>query len=486
MALRGANADYGAPAPTIEVPDEALAAFEAGKRPVLFARIAAHEREWCYTNAPDDVEWDDRLWRGNAVVGHERRSEEELAPRHLTPIAFPRKKSALPYDPLASMRGHWRTTLTNLRDDWRRWLDAIGKTECSIWVGIRMPHGVGEWFATDTHIGPVVDYAKRPADGGAEVVVKSVDRMNASIWHREGYAPADVAAFMAHAKINGMRTHRDESGAWSLVLERGGRAWVVGRSAAQGRIEEMMYDVHRCLRDHPIGLPPILYKYIDKKWADQVADGRVLVSPDWKFKEGGGKLTAAQEDDERVKVTHLGDIIEMPKAREDVMMTSSYDPASGELTMESDPYWLWCASAVLDVRLFDKFGDSVVVITNPEDFTRRLAMAMRDEVGTTTAFRGTVDYERHKDFIVYGHAMQSVTHPAMLKNREYQDQQEFRVVGMGVGREPRKAVVVNMGDNSQCARVLTRADAEAALASTGQQRQRTLFYNHQPAFRNAR
>ena len=96
-----------------------------------------------------------------------------------------------------------------------------------------------------------------------------------------------------------------------------------------------------------------------------------------------------------------------------------------------------------------------------------------------------MDYERHKDFIVYGHAMQSVTHPAMLKNREYQDQQEFRVVGMGAGREPRKAVVVNMGDNSRCARVLTRADAEAALASTDQQRQRTLFYNHDPAFRNA-
>ena len=454
------------------MPAEVKAAVAAGKRPRWLVCITAYDIEWCYTSASEDVEWDGRVWRCGSVVEHVRRPDEELAPQYLTRIAFPRKTSFLPYDPLASMRGHWRTTLTNLKGGWRRWLDAIGKVECAIRVQMQMAYGDGEWFPLDTHIGPVVDYAKRQRVDVAEVVVKSVASMNASIWHREGYAPSDIAAFMAHARIGGMRSRQEENGAWSLVLEGEDREWVVGQSAVQKRIEEMLYTVQRCLCDHPIGLPNVLYKYAEKKWADQIVDGRVRVNPEWWLKKGEGELSTGQKDDERVKVTRLGDIIDMPDMDEDAMMTSSFDSASGELTMKSDPYWLWCASTVLNTRLFDQFGDAVVVITDPGDFTVRLATAMRDQLGMTVALRGTVDYERHKDFIAYGHAMMSVTHPAMLKNRKYQDQQEFRVIGMGAGREPRKPFVVNMGDNSHCAWVVTKDRVEAELARAERHRRR--------------
>lgn len=131
------------------------------------------------------------------------------------------------------------------------------------------------------------------------------------------------------------------------------------------------------------------------------------------------------------------------------------------LSIESDPYWLWCASGKRSPALLPEFSDAnVIVEIDMAAFAPRLIEAGRKVLAPHAHVKnmasGWVDYERHKDFLYFGECKVSISHPSLLKNRdEYEHQQEYRLVWLlskEVGGKGRREV--NMGSNEHCARIV--------------------------------
>ena len=84
----------------------------------------------------------------------------------------------------------------------------------------------------------------------------------------------------------------------------------------------------------------------------------------------------------------------------------------------------------------------------------RLLKAVGKSLGSISRWGSVVDYEGHQDLIYYGFVKASITHPSMMKSRDFEHQQEFRFVWVGKGEAKRVPFEVYMGSNAHCARII--------------------------------
>ena len=442
----------------IRIPDNV----QDGALPSLFVHVAAQGRHWRYTDAKRAVEWDGAAWQhGSSILVEE--VKDELLPSYLTPL--PPKPKPGPKRVFAGP-AHTVNTLINPAEGWREWFDLMRDGgDCDVVSRVMLPLENGDWFVLQTNKGKAVDaVAETTDDGGTKVVVKFVGPLYFDVWLREGYSAHEVVDLMEHLGAADVSIKGDESGWFKMVVgDTQSRQWVVGRSQDESKMWNLTRATMRVMnRRRPASEGVFLerlYKYTEARWAEEMLDGIVQISADHAFGDVGPGLAQGQIDNEIVKVTKLPGLVESTGQSEDVMMESSYDNDKGELRMKSAPYWMWCCSASRNFRLLREFKNATVAveITDVPDFLKRLTAAVREELGEDYLQRdwgGMVDYENHKDFVVYGLGRLDVAHPSLLKNREFEHQQEFRCVWAVASRGKRKHLKINMGSNRHCARVL--------------------------------
>ena len=79
-----------------------------------------------------------------------------------------------------------------------------------------------------------------------------------------------------------------------------------------------------------------------------------------------------------------------------------------------------------------------------------------------------VSYERHRDLLYFGSVKMSIAHPAFLKPKQYEAQQEHRVVWVTSSEVEQNAAdptIVDMGSNEQAVTLLPRREVLSALKS---------------------
>lgn len=213
-------------------------------------------------------------------------------------------------------------------------------------------------------------------------------------------------------------------------------SWYWHRKEHQTRLE-----IHRRKQNLPIALPrvvaqedfsdgprrprhpnsgDILYRYTNQKWANTL------------FSSGAARLSSAsyysrlegddaRRDNELSKTTSLFG----PAAR-----VSTADgrtiPVIGDITVnhEGPEYYMYCVAGDWDKRLFDEFGvDRCVVVTNPEDFAKRLQVAASAKLSGWHFHHNPVQY-----FDPHESALNGYVNHAMAKDFRYAYQREYRFV----------------------------------------------------------
>ena len=443
----------------ISVPPQVLAAMKAGAKPVAFAQVTIHEGTHRYCGAGQDVEWDGQLWSSTPSVVTVQ-ADDEVHPDFLTPIpTSPRRQSNRRFAAIVDLQEHWRLVLSDPRGDWRQWFGQIGQVECDVTVQYNVSYGHDKWFTIQTLEGKAVRAGQRRPDprshGAHKIVLECVDFLSYEPWMREGYSASEIAELTKHLDESEISVCRNGDH-YTLTVQSMGEVWVVGKSTDYEKMHGLaMAVMRRITRGHRMSSLRRLYKYMKREHAERLMDGYAFISPDIRFGDASGGLSKGQMDVERSKTTTLPGIVELPGSNDDIHGTSHYDEERGELTMNSDPYWMWCASMALAPSLLLEFNADVIVeITDLDDFSARLLQAGRAALCSTSDWRGVVDYEAHKDFIYYGLAQTSVAHPSLMKNRDFEHQQEVRFVWIEGRRAERRAFEVHMGCNRHCARVI--------------------------------
>ena len=452
----------------ISIPPQVVAAMKAGTEPVAFAQMTMREKTCRYCGADQDVEWGGHLWSStpSLTVVH---AKDEIRPDFLTPIpAVPRHQSNHQFAATANLRQHWRLVLSDPTDAWRDWLGQIGQTECDITVQYNVHQDHDEWFTLRTLRGKAVKASERhrqpKSDDAHRIVIECVDFLSYEPWRREGYSAAKIVELIERTAALGILVCPDGDH-HSLIVKSKGREWVVGKSTDREKMHGLARAVMRKVTKGDKTSLRCIYKYMKREHAEQLINGYAFVSPDIRFGDASGGLSKGQVDEERSKTTTLPGISELLGSNDDIHGTSHYDEERGELTMNSDPYWMWCASMALTPSLLPEFNADVIVeITDLDDFSARLLRAGRAALRSTSDWCGVVDYEDHKNSTYYGLTRASIAHPSMMKNSDFEHQQEVRFVWIEGCRAEREAFPVDMGCNRHCARVI---ELPRAMSVTG-------------------
>ena len=424
---------------------------------VTLVEITVGGEQWRYCDSERDIERDGKRWtgigKGNATFVSE---DADWRPPFLSAIKSAKPKR-IPGGPLPrSIRGHKKLKLTNLRGRIPP-LEQTSMGKATLWRQLCVPYGTGKWFSCETHEGPIVEATVYPATRRLDVV--SIDLFLCGRWTLVGRTPSEIVDHIATLPQARIDTRLASDGYYLLeVDDEDGSEWVVGKSSDRDEITQLNRAVSRELVARRHGTPARLYKYIDREFADDFVKGLVRISPDVEFKEEGAGLSDGQMDDEREKVTTLG-VSDLIGETHSPDAEYAFDRETSELTMKVGfPYWMLCTSMLLEKDehlLRDEFGKAIVEIEDPTEFGNRLATAVANALGVEPYAAGPVDYERHKDFLYFGYCKTTYPHPALFKNRSFEYQREYRFVWAGEGPTPREPIVVDMGTNEHCARVVS-------------------------------
>ena len=443
----------------IEVPPGARTALKNGVMPLVFVQFTVDKKTWRYVNADQDVEVDGIVWTGiSTIEAHHHR--DDLQPSFLTPIERATKERTLgTQNPIVGVRGHWRVMLTGLEGSWQHWHGLVGFTEFYIVMRRRVMYGRNQWFTLETHEGNVVDTVlHRTERGDWKVEVFSVDRLMHDTWAKEGHPINDVVRLCEQMESVLCQEVIGFDGYAMIVVQDGkeGTVYVVCRSRDRNKVRRYAYRLMRALNRHAGRHPARLYKYMLKKHAERLLKGHAYISPASRFEEQAD-LAKGQKDSELVKETKVGvsSLVRFSAVDHGSSSFAKTDDGTGKFTLASEPYWIWCCSVAFSLDLLSEFNaDTIVEITDVNDFVRRLLDEGSKGIESTRSWAGCVDYESHQDYLYFGRAKMSVSHPSMMKHRKYEHQQEFRVGWWVDGSSMARAHEVHMGSNSHCARIV--------------------------------
>ena len=210
-------------------------------------------------------------------------------------------------------------------------------------------------------------------------------------------------------------------------------------------------------------VPKTLYKYIKSMHADDFIKGKVLVGSAARCE----KMQGAASDDELRKTfpASLGPKAVVTWTPADDGIPVAVPPMKLSFTAEAAPYSLWCSSMVCSKGVLPRFKgyDTILKISNVPDFLRRLVLAgLRFGFGHDGGVFGPVRYVSKfifDDDAADGVSLLAINHPAfpgVCKNKQYEAEQEFRVIWYG-NVNNYDSIEVDMGSNAECVEDVTSA-----------------------------
>lgn len=236
-------------------------------------------------------------------------------------------------------------------------------------------------------------------------------------------------------------------------------------------VRHAFYSLAGRMRDQSTTAPRFLFKYENRRFCDSFLSGRVKVTS----ARGMERYEDVRRRDvETRKETHLpvSEIVELESLPGIRGQSSARERDGYRLRFDIEPYFAFCTSTVLDAALLDEFegSDTILHIHDPGDFVHRLLLAGREmlEAEDDVCWHGCVSYERHRDFVYYGRVRASIAHPATLKPKGYEPQQEHRVVWVTSSEVEQNAAdptIVDMGNNERAVTLRSRRDVLALLKS---------------------
>lgn len=233
-------------------------------------------------------------------------------------------------------------------------------------------------------------------------------------------------------------------------------------------VNRAFYSLTSNMRDRVSVRPRFLFKYEQRCFAESFFLGNVKITS---AKDMENYKDPQRKDVESRKATHwkgISDIVAWESAPGIKSEAIDREMNGYKLRFDLDPYFAFCTSTVLTASLLDEFdkSDTVIYIHDPGDFNRRLRLFGCRLLTTNDdlCWAGCVSYERHQDFVYYGTVRPSLTHPAFMKAKQYEAQQEHRVVWITsdqVEKHAPRPTIVNMGTNEHTTNLLSRDDVLA-------------------------
>lgn len=101
------------------------------------------------------------------------------------------------------------------------------------------------------------------------------------------------------------------------------------------------------------------------------------------------------------------------------------------------------------VKYMSEFGDSVLVIKNPNEFIRRVTLAMKKN--NLTFAKGNVQYFEGNSLECFQDIKEESSHVAFWKRKKYAYQQEYRLL---VGKQVEDHYILNIGDISDISQIM--------------------------------
>lgn len=238
-------------------------------------------------------------------------------------------------------------------------------------------------------------------------------------------------------------------------------------------VERAFYSLTGHMRDQSTIAPRFLFKYENRRFCDSFVNGRVKVTS---AKDMERYEDPQRKDVESHKTTSLDrvEIEEFPKVPGVREQTVTRTKDGCQLDFDIEPYFAFCTSTVLKTSLLDEFSgsDTIIQIVDPGDFVRRLLLAGRNALDAKgdLCWHGCVSYERHQDFAYYGRVRSSIAHPAFIKPKRYEAQQEHRIAWVtseAMVQTAPNPTIMEMGTNECAVRLYSKHDALALLRSIG-------------------
>lgn len=237
-------------------------------------------------------------------------------------------------------------------------------------------------------------------------------------------------------------------------------------------VKRAFYSVTSHIRSRQNADPRFLFKYENSRFCDGFFHGRVKITSAKRMESYEDSRRRDVESRKTTLVPGISGLIGLDRSA-GVRSQSSTETEEGVLLdFEVEPYFAFCTSTILTVDLLEEFkgSNSIIWIYDPRDFLHRLLVAGREmlEAEPGVCWHGCVSYERHQDFLYYGLVKVPIEHPALMKSKEYEAQQEHRVVWVTSEERERDAAeptIVDMGSNSHAVVVLAERDARDFLQS---------------------
>lgn len=236
-------------------------------------------------------------------------------------------------------------------------------------------------------------------------------------------------------------------------------------------VKRAFYSLAAIMRDQSTTTPRFLFKYENARFCSSFLNGRVKITSARRME---CYEDARRRDVELRKETHLpvSELVGLESAPGIRRQSSARVEDGYRLEFDIEPYFAFCTSTVLTPALLDEFegSDTIIHIHDPDDFVHRLllaGLAMLD-VEDDVYGNGCVSYERHSDLLYLGSVKMSIAHPAFLKPKRYEAQQEHRIVWVTsseVEQNTPDPTIVDMGSNERAVTLLSRREALSALKS---------------------
>ena len=237
-------------------------------------------------------------------------------------------------------------------------------------------------------------------------------------------------------------------------------------------VRHAFYSLASYMKDKSMTRPGFLFKYENRRFCNSFLNGHVKITS---AKDMERYEDPRRQDIESRKVTSLprvSEVLELHSSLGVRKQNVARAQDGYQLEFDIEPYFAFCTSTVLTTDLLDEFEDSdtVIHIHDPGDFVRRLLRAGRKmlDAEDDVCWHRCVSYERHKDFVYYGQVEVSMAHPAFLKSKRYEAQQEHRIVWVTSSEVEQNAAdptIVDMGNNERAVTLLSRRDVLVLLES---------------------
>ena len=236
-------------------------------------------------------------------------------------------------------------------------------------------------------------------------------------------------------------------------------------------VKRAFYSLAAIMRDQSTTTPRFLFKYENASFCSNFLNGRVKITSARRMEcyEDARRRDVESRKETYLPVSELVGLETLPGIRR---QSSARVEDGYRLEFDIEPYFAFCTSTVLTPALLDEFdgSDTIIHIHDPDDFVHRLLLAGRTMLDAEDNVYGSgcVSYERHRDLLYFGTVKISIAHPAFLKPKRYEAQQEHRVIWVTSGEVEQNAAgptIVDMGSNERAVTLLSRREVLSVLKS---------------------